>query len=481
MKIPAPLHNLRAQLLATYLALIVLSLGTVVWRVGTWLDESRIAETRRDQEGRAILAASASEELLEKLTVGEIDLETFQGGIQALSLEMSQPLTVLGVDRAVLVDTEDLNKAQSNTSEPEIAVASQGNVGQDVRFDVDEWREAMFTAAPIRHDQNLIGIVRIELPVSAMRSASQRMWAMLAGAALLAAGATAIASALFARSLTKPIADLELGATLMADGNLKQRIRVRGPAELQQLARGFNYMAERISTLVEDQRIFIANAAHELRTPLTTMRLRIEALREGAKDDPRLLEQFLADIDSESERLTRLVTELLTLSRIETGLVERRREPVSLADVVSGAVQHLSASAARAGLDLNAEVAGELPLVQADPDEMRRVFLNLIQNSIAFTPPGGSITVKIGVETDPGLGKSIVARVCDTGAGIPAEELPHIFDHFYRSDKARARDTGGAGLGLAIVRGIVAAHGGSISAQSQPGRGTTVNVVLPLR
>ncbi len=385
MKIPAVFRGLRAQLLATYLILIVLSLGMVVWRVGTWLDDSRFAETRRDQQGRAILAASATEELLEKLKLGEIDSGTFQGDIQSLSLEMNQAVMILGADRFVLIDTEDPLKTQLDTGGPEVAAASEGKVAQDVRYDSDEQRESMFTAAPIRHDKDLIGIVQIELPMSAVRASSQRMWSMLVGAALLAATATVLTSLLIARSVVDPIAELERAATLMADGDLTQRIRVRGPVELRRLARGFDFMAERISKLIEDQRAFTANAAHELRTPLTTIRLRIEALREGASDDPRLLEQFLGDIEGESERLAQLVDELLALSRIETGQVERLREPISLGDVATAAANDLSAKAEKAGLDLRVNFPSDLPLVRANPDEIRRVFLNLIDNSIKYT------------------------------------------------------------------------------------------------
>ncbi len=480
MKRPALFRTLRARLLATYLALIVLSLGVVVLRVGTWLDNSRLAETRRDQEGRAILAASATEELLEKLRLQQIDLASFQADMQQLALEIHQPITIIDLGGQILVDTEDPPKSPLAGNYPEILAASQGQIGQDMRYDSDEEREALFTAAPIRHDQDQIGTVQIELPMSAVRAASLRMWTMLAGAAFLAALGTALASLLFARSLVRPIRELERAASRMAGGDLKQRIPARGPAELEQLARGFNFMAERISGLLEDQRAFVANAAHELRTPLTTIRLRAEALREGAKDDARLADQFLGDIENETERLARLVSELLVLSRIETELIEPRREPVSVKDVATAAANDLKEKAAAAGLELRLAIPNDLPAVRANQDEVRRVFTNLIENAIKFTGAGGMISVRARHSNgETGNGQCVLCEIGDTGIGISSQDLPHVFDRFYRSE-GRTRDTGGAGLGLAIVKSIVDAHAGRIWAESEQGKGTTIAFTLPI-
>jgi two-component system phosphate regulon sensor histidine kinase PhoR len=244
-------------------------------------------------------------------------------------------------------------------------------------------------------------------------------------------------------------------------------------------------MADRVSDVMEDQRGFVANAAHELRTPLTTIRLRADALADGAIDDPALATQFLTDISNETERLSRLVDELLALSRIETGLIPSQREPISIREVATGVTADLMARAVQMGVLLRIEGL-DPPLVSANPDQIRQVFLNLLGNALKFTPRGGTVTVEVQHlrQSQPSArldaGSWIVTRVSDTGVGIPAEDLPHVFDRFYRSDKARARDTGGVGLGLAIVKSIVDQHGGRVWAESVPNRGTVISFALPV-
>jgi signal transduction histidine kinase len=481
--------------------LIALSLGVFIWRVGTWLDTSRFAETRHDQEGRTILMASAAEESLEKFRTGQIDAAGFQEEVLTLSRGISQPLIVLDPQGNIILDSENLDPVQGNESKnPEIAAAFEGQVTSDVRYDPDDKAEVLFTASPVRHDRDLIGIVRLELPMSAVAAASWEMWARLIGAGLLAAFATVLVSFWFSQSLVRPIGELTRAASAMAEGDLRQRIHARGPAELQQLARGFNFMAERISVVMEDQRAFVANAAHELRTPLTTIRLRAEALREGARDDPAVASRFLGDIESETERLSRLTEELLSLSRIETGLVEPRREPVSLQKLINAVVSELSIQVQEAHLSLDVAVPERLPFVHVNPDQIRQVCINLLGNAIKFTPPGGAIRVQVSMlegrtSSQLGRGRWLVTQVCDTGMGIPEEDLPHVFERFYRSGKVRARDPfedlgrtatppgsgGGAGLGLAIVKSILDAHSGRVWAESQEGKGTVMTFALPLQ
>jgi two-component system phosphate regulon sensor histidine kinase PhoR len=242
---------------------------------------------------------------------------------------------------------------------------------------------------------------------------------------------------------------------------------------------------------MEDQRGFVANAAHELRTPLTTIRLRAEALAEGAKDDPAVATHFLEDITSETDRLSRLVDELLDLSRIETGLVAPRREPVSIGKIARAVTEELALRAVDAGISIGTDVANSLPPISADPDQIRQVFINLLGNALKFTPRGGSIQIQSRVVRQPSAserldaGKWLLTRVSDTGVGIPKEDLPRIFDRFYRSDKARVYDPsadsgGGSGLGLAIVKSIVEQHRGRVWAESVPSGGASISFALPI-
>lgn len=485
MNLRESFQGLRARLLATYLIVIVLSLAVLVWRVGSWLEASRFAETRRDQEGRAILMASATEELIEKLALGEIDQAAFRADVLALAQEINQLMVITDARGQVLVASNEQAVVSRWFDSAELHLAYQGRIVQEIRPDSQDQGGVLLTAGPIRHDKELIGAVLLELPMSAVQATNRSMWMTLVGAALIAAAATVVVSHLFARSIVQPVTELTLAVTRVAEGDLQQRIQAAGPRELRQLAYGFNFMAERISTLVENQRAFVANASHELRTPLTTIRLRAEALRDGAKDEPELATQFLRDIEGETDRLSRLTEGLLNLARIESGQVERRRELISLEEIAREAADRFSEAAHQAQLSLSVTFPDDLPPVPADPDQIRQVFTNLIGNAIKFTPAGGAVIARGMLvnrvpHSQAGHGPWILVQVSDNGVGIPEEDVPHVFDRFYRSGKTRARELGGTGLGLAIAKSIIDAHGGSIWAECAGGRGTTISFTLPI-
>ncbi len=492
MRLRLPFRRLRTWLALTYLFLIAASLGLLAWRIGSSLDASRYSETMRDQEGRAILAASAAGDWLSNFRDGKLSAAQLQDEAATLSREINQPITVLDAQGKILVDSQNPEEAGTDESNlADVQIGMTGRAGSIVRYDPDDKTDALFSVAPVRSGRDLVGIIRLELSMALIRDASLQFWLRIAGAALLAAVLTAVVSLWFAKTLTDPIAAITRAASALAGGDLKQRVIARGPEELQLLAHNFNFMADRVSAVMEDQRGFVANAAHELRTPLTTIRLRAEALAGGAKDDPAVANQFLTDITTETDRLARLVDELLDLSRIETGLIAPRREPISIAQTARAVADELAERAREANVTITIDRNANLSPVLADPDQMRQVFLNLLGNALKFTPSGGTIEVRVQVVRQTqasdrlGAGTWLRTTVQDSGAGIPAEDLPHIFDRFYRSDKARVRDlssasSGGAGLGLAIAKGIVEHHGGQVWAESQVGTGTSVIFALPI-
>lgn len=472
------MNGLRARLMFTFLLLIIISLGLFIARVGSLLSASRFAETQRDQEGRVILISSATEELLEKLRAGQLDFVGLEQAVNALAAEINQPIVVLDSQGRTLVDQAHPQIGEPrDAKQPEVLAALQGNISRDIRFDPDGQVSALYTAAPIRHDQDLLGVVRIKLAMSTIDATNRMMWFTLVGAGSLAALGTILISLWFAQSLVKPIRELTQGATALAEGDLRTRIRIRAAKELEQLAAAFNFMADRLSRVMEDQRAFVADAAHELRTPLTTIRLRAEALREGANDNPQVAVKFLEDIESETDRLSRLVDQLIDLSRIETGLIEPRREPVSMPEIAQGVAAGMEERARQQQVTVQVENAVQTPRISADPDQMRQIFFNLIGNAVKFTPVGGTVRVNWTIEK---RANELVTTVRDTGIGIGAGDLPHIFDRFYRADKARARATGGAGLGLAIVKSIIDAHGGRVWAESEKDKGTAIIFALPI-
>jgi len=227
------------------------------------------------------------------------------------------------------------------------------------------------------------------------------------------------------------------------------------------------------------RRDFVANIGHELRTPLASIKLAVETLTETVKDDPEATQDFLRRIDVEVDGLTQLVRELLELSRIESGQVPLDRKATDLMELLERAATRLRAQAERAGITLNLDAAPSLPLAYADPDRVEQVLVNLLHNAIKFNHPGGSVILT----AQPDEGDWVTISVKDTGIGIPSDDLPRIFERFYKVDKARAGGSereGGTGLGLAIARHIVQAHGGRIWVESVEGAGSTFYFTLPI-
>ncbi len=233
---------------------------------------------------------------------------------------------------------------------------------------------------------------------------------------------------------------------------------------------------------------FVANVSHELRTPLTAIKGYAETLLNGALKDPDAAVRFLTIIDRHSERLSRLIDDLLTLSNLESGAVELRHDEIALAELISEVFEVVKDKAERGSIKLMQELPPELPLLLGDSDRLQQVLLNLIDNAIKYTPASGTVTVTAKIVHDPHgseidaelEGEWLEVMVADTGCGIPESEIPRLTQRFYRVDKARSRELGGTGLGLAIVKHIIQAHGGSLRIESQINQGTTVHILLPL-
>lgn len=219
------------------------------------------------------------------------------------------------------------------------------------------------------------------------------------------------------------------------------------------------------------RRDFVANVSHELRTPLASIRAMAETLQAGAINDGSVADRFVNIIVSEVERLTRLLEDLLVLSRAESRIPERSEFPLN--NLVRDVVERFQSQAQQAGLALSYTTAEPL-LVNANRDQLEQVLINLVDNAIKYTPSGGQIQVAAEIHAD-----RVQIRISDTGIGVMSQDLPRIFERFYRVDKARPRNSGGTGLGLAIVKHIVETHGGKVMVESEYGRGSTFSFTLP--
>jgi len=300
---------------------------------------------------------------------------------------------------------------------------------------------------------------------------------------------SAIISLFFAfflsQSMVSRLRDLLSLSRSVAAGDLSARVPVNSRDEIGQLTAEFNSMVAQLEhskaekeRLEASRRELIAAVSHDLRTPLASMRAMVEALNDGVVSDSETITRYLSNIQNETKHLSTLIDALFDLSQIDAGALKLHLEPTSIEDLVSDTLESMSAQAEKKKVRLHGHVEGTTVRVPLDAPRMQRVLYNLIQNAIRHTPADGTVTLTVRGQSD-----RIELLVADSGEGIADTDLPHIFDRFYRGEPARTRidraDATGAGLGLAISRGIVEAHGGTITAISGPGDGATFHVILP--
>jgi signal transduction histidine kinase len=298
-------------------------------------------------------------------------------------------------------------------------------------------------------------------------------------------GATAVGlmlGALLARRLTRPLRELTSATRAVATGHLEQRVSVRSRDELGELAASFNQMSADLARARDQRRQMTADIAHDLRTPLSVILGHAEALRDGVMLPTP---ETLSLVHDEAVRLNRLVEDLRTLSLAEAGELKLVKRLVSPRALVERAAAAYGPRALQQSVSLRTDLAPDLPDIEVDPDRMAQVLGNLLDNALRHTPGGGVISIQSSVasrrspESKQIADQWLLIAVKDTGPGIAPEDLPRVFDRFYRADKARQRDTGGSGLGLSIVRSIVESHGGRIWVESTPGHGAMFVIELP--
>ncbi len=297
-----------------------------------------------------------------------------------------------------------------------------------------------------------------------------RAMALLAGGVVLAAIALGW---MLSRPLTRPLRELTTAAGAIASGNLAQKVSVPQQRELGALAAAFNRMSTDLADSRDRRQKLTADIAHELRTPLSVILGHTEAMRDGIVTPGP---ETLALVHDEALRLNRMVTDMRTLSLAEAGELNLEREATPPAQLLQRVVSAHAPRAAEKEISLTLQRSERLPIIEVDADRITQVLHILLENALRHTPTGGSVTVS----ADTPNTRAMRIVVNDSGLGIGPEELPHLFERFYRGDRARARRKhGGSGLGLAIARSLVQAHGGDISVESQPGHGTAFAITLP--
>lgn len=292
------------------------------------------------------------------------------------------------------------------------------------------------------------------------------------GAGIMLVGLAA--SYALARSITVPLRMLSGAAREIARGNYRQRVDIDSRDEVEQVARAFNGMAEALEANTQMRKRLLADIAHELRTPLAIIQGNLEGMLDGVVDTDK---EQLGSLHEETVHLNRLISDLRDLSLAEAGQLTLDKNPADINQVISRSVGLLKPLADEKNISMNCTLA-PLPPIIADASRLNQVVYNLLTNAIRYTPPGGAVSLTTEL-LEQGGPKWVKFSVCDTGVGIDAGDLPHIFDHFYRADKSRAKKSGGSGIGLAIVKKLVETHGGRIEVRSTPGQGSCFHVYLP--
>lgn len=395
---------------------------------------------------------------------------------QATRASTSRILVVDATGKVVVDSAGSGSLGDSLKGRPEVVKALRGDYGAATSV-LPNGRVALHVAAPIRAGGRIVGVTYVTASTFSILTLLADYREQLALVVIAFLVAAFVFTELLTRWLTRPLQELQAGAAALASDH-SVRVKPAGPRETHDLAVAFNELAEEIETSSvelheEEQRKsrFVSDVSHELRSPLTGIRLAAETLL-GGDIDPQDEKRFLATIIREADRLAGLANDLLELQRIEGATGELPLYRVDLTQAARLAVEANEPLAAERGVSLSVE--GEAPLVLGSRDRLQQVVGNLVDNATRHTPAGRHVTVALSEERD-----EAVLRVIDEGTGIPPADLANLFQRFYRAQYSRDRATGGAGLGLSIVKAIVTSHRGTIEAANRPEGGAVFTVRLP--
>lgn len=474
--------SIRSRMVAIYLLVTTVALFAINFMISGLVESFLVTQrTERQLEETMRLAL----ELTQKLDAADAE------ELYALILERAQTMggriLVLDQDAVVRADSTSFYNGyqmpyrevrdvlvagkQSSYGFHRIDRVSDGDGGIWPRADQMVW--AVYYAAPITSGGAYAGAVLFSTLLQDVEDSVTNIITKITIAFAAVALIMAVLSFAMSSVVTKPILELTNAIRRMGRHGRGVRVEVKGSDETAELGRAFNRMSEQIEAHDRVRDEFVSNASHELKTPLATMKLLSESILYEETPDPALMKEFFQDVNHEVDRLTRVITDLLRLVQIDETESEMEPVPVRLDEVVRRVLDRLRPLAEQKGISLSGTL--QEATVSGEAMRLEQVATNLIENAIKYTD-AGSVAVRVSVD-----GTEALFAVADTGIGIPEEAQPHLFERFYRVDKARSRGTGGTGLGLAIVERVIALHGGYIEVQSKLGEGSTFTVHLPLQ
>lgn len=465
------LKSIRVRMAITYLLLIVVVMVVTGFVLVNMLEQHYLSSEEETLERTGMLVSEFVTTYLQE----EVDPVLLSAVAENFSQQIDARVVIVGSQQRVIGDSVRIGGLLgSDLEREEVDRALEGEVGSSVNYSHQSEQWVMHVAVPIEAVDSPEGAVLLSYslaPVYENLATIQRLLFLSTLLAMILAGLLAV---IFSHHLTGPIKKLTEAAQQMAQGKLEQNILVSSRDEIGRLAQQFNIMAARINEMNQKLTRFVADVSHELRTPLASINLCVQSLQDYDMEEEEK-EEFLQYISQETQRMIYLVEDLLELTRGQEG--SHKWEIVSLYTIFDEVLECTRPRAERKGLTLFTSIQENIPRLYASGEALKRVLLNLLDNAIKFTSPGGWIKLKAEYWEEE---DEVYLSVEDTGCGIPEESLPHIFDRFYRVDKARSRYLGGTGLGLSICREIIEFYGGKLSVQSSEDEGSTFYVTIPV-
>lgn len=467
------MNTLRARFILAYVGLIILGFAGLAGIAGRQLSIAARQDYERQTLNEVQLAARGIERPLDAYYKGQITASELDEVISAFEEQANCNLTLLLPEAAVhpsLTHAEILS--ESMYQYPEIESASQGKILLTERKNADG-ELTIYTASPVLSRRDFLGYIQLSEPASRLYQQINQRWAALGGGVALITLLSLFASIYLSTSLIRPLKKLQDSALELSRGNLAHRAPEMGTEELNKVAHAFNTMANQLQAMIEEQRAFASNTSHELRTPLTTMRLRTEALRYDKTLDEATRKIYLQELDEELLRMSSLIDDLILLSRFDAGRAQVGTDHIDFLRFAENLHRSFAAEAASRNIEFHLLLPSQGERVlQASLNHVSILFRNVLENALKYTPAGGTIRWQIHIEKD-----EIISVIEDTGQGIEPENLPHIFDRFFRGDKAHSREIQGTGLGLALVKAIADVYGAKIHVESAgKDQGTTVTI-----
>lgn len=442
------IHSLRFRLVVSFTLVILVVIGSVFF----FINRATQAEIRQFVEYVAQMRAERMEIVLSGYYLQRGDWEGIQPFVEQWGNLYGQRIILTDANGSVVADSEGDVLGESYAPD---------SPGRPLS---PPWQTGTIGTLYIESSSD-VGLISLQILFNEIGRFF--IWGGLIGVAI-----ALVITFLLSRRVLAPVKALTSAARQLGRGDFSQRVQVKDKGEVGEMANTFNFMASDLEQAEQLQRNMVADIAHELRTPLSNLRGYLEAVRDGViKPDA----DTIRSLDEEAALLSRLVDDLQELSLAEAGELKLVCQAENIGELIKQTVGGLQTQAATKGLSVSVDLPDRLPAVNIDSPRISQVLRNLLENALAHTAEGDAITV-----TATQQGNWVEVSVVDTGEGIPAEGLPNIFERFYRVDKSRARTTGGSGLGLTIAKRLVEAHGGTIQAQSEQGKGSCFSFTVPV-